>query len=194
MNLSNEDLNEFINFMNEKKEIEANSSIHETMYFLAQEALKLTNQLNSKYNEPKEILKIMQLLTNNNIGANFNLFPPFHTDCGKNLKIGDNVFINSGCHFQDQGGIKIGNNVLIGHNVVLATLNHNFNPNLRGNIIPSPIYIGNNVWIGSNSTICPGVTINDGAIIAAGSVVTKDIPENVIVGGNPAKIIKNINI
>ena len=100
------------------------------------------------------------------------------------------MFINIGCKFQDQGGITIGDETLIGHNVVLATLNHDFNPAKRSDIIPKPIHIGKQVWIGSNATILPGVTIGDGAIVAAGAVVAKDVPPNTVVGGVPAKIIK----
>lgn len=93
---------------------------------------------------------------------------------------------------QDQGGITIGNGTLIGHNVVLATLNHEFNPSHRADICPCPIKIGCNVWIGSNATILPGVTIGDGAIIAAGAAVSKDVPENAVVGGVPAKVIRYV--
>ncbi len=124
----------------------------------------------------------------------FRVFPPFTTDFGKNIHIGKNVFINSGCRFQDEGGIYIGDNVLIGHNVVLATLNHNENPQKRGNIIPSPIVIGNDVWVGSSVTIVPGVTIGDGAIIAAGAVVTKDVTKNTVVGGVPARYIRDVKL
>jgi acetyltransferase-like isoleucine patch superfamily enzyme len=120
------------------------------------------------------------------------MHPPFHTDCGKNITIGQRVFINSGCHFQDQGGINIDDGSLIGHNVVLATLNHDQNPGERASMHPAPVIIGKNVWIGSNSTILPGVTIGNGAIIAAGAVVNKDVPENTVVGGIPAKKIKDI--
>ena len=120
------------------------------------------------------------------------MFPPFYTDFGKNITVGKNVFINAGCHFQDQGGIIIGDGTLIGHNVVLATLNHGFRSEDRGTLYPAPIIIGKNVWIGSNATILPGITIGKNSIIAAGAVVTKDVPENVITGGNPAKIIKKI--
>ena len=110
-----------------------------------------------------------------------------------NSRVGKNVFINSGCHFQDQGGITIGNGVLIGHNVVLATLNHDFSPKKRSTLHPAPVVIGENVWIGSNATVVPGVTIGNGSIIAAGAVVTKNVPENVVVGGVPAKIIKALD-
>lgn len=102
------------------------------------------------------------------------------------------MFINSGCKFQDQGGIYIGDGALIGHNVVIATLNHDFAPEKRRGMYPKPVTVGKNVWIGSNSTICPGVTIGDNAVIGAGSVVTKDVPENMVAAGVPAKVIKSI--
>ena len=126
------------------------------------------------------------------VDESFALFPPFHTDCGKNIHIGKHVFINMGCKFQDQGGIFIGDGALIGHNVVLATLNHAMSPNHRGTMIPEPIHIGRNVWIGSNATVLPGVTIGDGAIVAAGAVVTRDVPENTIVGGVPARVMRHL--
>ena len=100
------------------------------------------------------------------------------------------MFFNAGCKFQDQGGITIGDGSLIGHNVVLATLNHNLDPEYRADLIPAPISIGKNVWIGANATVLAGVSIGDGAVIAAGAVVTKDVPENTVVGGVPAKTIK----
>jgi acetyltransferase-like isoleucine patch superfamily enzyme len=120
------------------------------------------------------------------------LFPPFNTDCGKNLTIGKRVFINSGCKFQDQGGISISDDVLIGHNVVIATLNHSFDPEHRGDLAPRPVKIGNKVWIGANATILPGIKIGDGAIIAAGAVVTNDVAPLTVVGGVPAKHIESV--
>ena len=139
----------------------------------------------------------MRALFSQLIGApvdeSFGLFPPFYADCGKNIHIGKHVFINMGCKFQDQGGIYIGDGTLIGHNVVLATLNHAKSPKDRGTMIPAPIRIGKHVWIGSNSTILPGVTIGDGAIVAAGAEVSKDVPENAIVGGVPATILRYLN-
>ena len=102
------------------------------------------------------------------------------------------MFINSGCRFQDQGGITIGDDCLIGHNVVLATLNHGFAPDRRKDMHPAPIVIGRNVWIGASATVLPGVSIGDNAIIAAGAVVTKDIPANTVAGGVPAKVLRHI--
>jgi acetyltransferase-like isoleucine patch superfamily enzyme len=185
-------LQEFIEFMNSGKEVVAGSNVHQFMCQLSQEALILTNQLNHTYRTPEEIREIFSKIIGKRVEDNFGLFPPFYTDCGKNITIGTKVFINSGCKFQDQGGITIGDGVLIGHNVVMATLNHNILPEKRANLLPKPIHIGKNAWIGANATILPGVTIGDGAIVAAGAVVTKNVQENTIVGGNPAKIIKKI--
>jgi acetyltransferase-like isoleucine patch superfamily enzyme len=126
------------------------------------------------------------------VDKSFAMFPPFYTDCGKNITIGKNVFINSGCHFQDQGGIAIGDDTLIGHTVVLAILNHGLEADKRKNLYPAPIIIGNNVWIGAHATVLPGVSIGENAVIAAGAVVTKDVPPNTVVGGVPAKVIKAI--
>ena len=163
---------------------------HQVMHDLAQEALRLTMELNSCYHTPEEIRELFSRIIGKPVDDSFSMFPPFHTDCGKNITVGRQVFINAGCCFQDQGGITIGDGCLIGHHVVLATINHGFSPEARGDNYPAPITIGNNVWVGSNATILPGVSIGDGAIIAAGAVVTKDVPPNVVVGGVPARMIK----
>ena len=94
---------------------------------------------------------------------------------------------------QDQGGIYIGDDVLIGHNACLLTLNHEMDPENRADVHPKPIHIEDKAWLGSNVTVLPGVTIGEGAIVAAGAVVTKDVESNTIVGGVPAKIIKRIS-
>ena len=174
--------------------VEAGSEIFEAFHQYSQEALKITSEINSKYNPPEKIRELFSKLTESKIDETFGLFPPFYTDCGKNIKIGKNVFINACCRFQDQGGIEIGDGALIGHNTTIATLNHDFNPVKRQNLNPSPVKIGRNVWIGSDCTILPGVEIGDGAIIGAGSVVTKSIPANTIAVGNPAKVIKEIKV
>ena len=183
---------EFLNHMNSGAPVVAGSPVHKAMCALSQEALRLTAELNNTYRTPEEIREIFTRLTGRPVDESFSLFPPFYTDCGKNLILGKNVFFNSGCKVQDQGGITIGDGTLIGHNVVLATLNHHPDPACRGDLIPAPIRIGKNVWIGSNSTILPGVTIGDGAVIAAGAVVSKDVPANTVVGGIPAKVLRRI--
>ncbi len=149
--------------------------------------------LNCNYNTPEEIRELFGEIIGQKMDQDFALFPPFYTDFGRNTHIGKRVFINSCCHFQDQGGIFIGDGCLIGHCVVLATLNHDPEPSRRQNLRHKPIRIGNGVWIGANVTITAGVTIGDNAIIAAGAVVTKDVPADIIAGGAPAKIIKSIH-
>lgn len=183
---------EFLKAMDAGEVVYGNSPLHLKMSELSQEALRITMRLNNSYHTPEEIVEIFTELTGRSPGENFCMFPPFYTDCGKNIHVGAGTFFNSGCKFQDQGGIFIGENVLIGHNVVIATLNHLVDPSLRSGMIPRPVIIGNRVWIGSNSTILPGVTIGDNSIVGAGSVVTKDIPANKIAVGNPAKVIKDI--
>ena len=183
---------EFRELMAKGTYVVSNSELHRAFHKFSQEALKITSEINNKYHTPEEIRELFSKLTESEIDKTFGMFPPFHTDCGKNIKIGKNVFINACCKFQDQGGIEIGNGVLIGHNVTLATLNHDERPSHRQNIYPKPIKIGDNVWIGSNATILQGVTIGDGAIIGANAVVTKDVPKNTVVAGVPATIIRKI--
>lgn len=186
------DINDLLEHLNQGKMVEAGSQLHLVMIDAAQEALKITAELNGPYHTPEVVRELFAQLIGKPVDPSFAMFPPFYTDCGKNITVGKNVFINSGCRFQDQGGIRIGDGVLIGHNVVLATLNHDINPRKRGNVSPAPIVIGNDVWIGANVTVVPGVTIGDGAIIAAGAVVTKNVPANTIAGGVPAKVIREI--
>ena len=107
--------------------------------------------------------------------------------------MGEGVFINACCHFQDHGGVTLGDGCQIGHNVVFATLNHELAEERRSVTYPAPIVLGKNVWVGSNATILQGVTIGDNAVVAAGAVVTKDVPANAIVGGVPARFIKRID-
>jgi acetyltransferase-like isoleucine patch superfamily enzyme len=159
---------------------------------LFQEAIRISMELNNQYHTTEQIREIMGRLTGKKVDESFRLFPPFYTDFGKNITIGRDVFINSGCHFQDQGGITIGDGSLIGHNVVLATINHDLTPlNNRENHY-APIVIEEHVWIGSNATILPGVTIGRWAVVAAGAVVTKDVEEYTVVGGVPAKEIRKV--
>lgn len=187
------DFNELSEYMKQGGVIESGTAYHETLVCASNEAMKITAELNTSYHEPEEVRKLFMKLTGRPVDDTFCLFPPFYTDYGKNISVGKHVFINMGCSFQDQGGITIGDHTLIGHNAVFATINHGIAAKKRGNNYPKPIVIGSNVWIGANVTITAGVTIGDNAVIAAGAVVTKDVPEAVIVGGIPAKIIREID-
>lgn len=184
------DLQAFLDHMNSGKTIKGGSEAHLCMCALSQEALQRTAELNGAYHTPEEVRRIFSALTGRPVDDTFTLFPPFHTDCGKNIAVGKNIFINSGCKFQDQGGIVIDDGALIGHNVVLATLNHSLAVRDRQDLIPGPIRIGKNAWIGSNVTILPGVTVGDGAVVAAGAVVTKDVPAYTVAGGVPARVLR----
>ena len=186
------ELREFLEQVSAGKTIVASSEAMAFSGYLTQEALKITAQLNSGYHTPEEIQELFAELTGRPINRTLGLIPPFHTDCGKNIHIGEHVFLNAGCTFQDQGGIWIGDGALIGHHATIVTLNHNFDPAKRHDLQPAPVKIGKNVWLGANVTVLPGVTIGDGAVIAAGAVVTKDVAENIVVGGIPAKIIRDI--
>lgn len=159
---------------------------------MSDRARRITCEINGAYHTQEELCELMSRLFGRPIDPTFRLFPPFNTDFGQNIHVGRNVFVNAGCHFQDHGGIWLGDGVLVGHNVVFATLNHNFDPARRAEMTPAPIVVGRNVWIGSNVTILQGVTIGDGAIVAAGAVVTRDVEPNTIVGGVPARRIRRI--
>ncbi len=187
------DLEAFLDHLNSGRPVQGGGEAHLFMHGVSQQALRLTAEINSGYHPPEELRDLFSQLIGKPVDESFAFFPPFYTDCGKNIHIGKNVFVNMGCKFQDQGGIFIGDEALIGHNVVLATLNHAKSPGDRASMIPAPIHIGKNVWIGANATILPGVTIGDGAIVAAGAVVAGDVPENTIVGGVPARVIRPLS-
>ena len=157
---------EFLEYMDSGRQVTAESGVHQVMHALSQEAIRITMEINTHYHTPDEINALMSELVGEPVEVG--LFPPFY------------------------GGIYIGDGTLIGHQTVLATLDHGFLPEERQDLLPKPIHIGKNVWIGSNSTILSGVTIGDNAVIGAGSVVTKDVPENMIAVGCPARVIKSI--
>lgn len=184
-------LEEFLEVADAGKPLDT-EEIHQLMDYASNEARRLTFRLNSAYHTPDEVRALLSQLFGYEVPKTFRVFPPFYTDFGKNIHVSDGVFINACCHFQDHGGVTIGEGSQIGHNVVFATLNHGIEPEKRKYTVPAPITVGKGVWIGSNSTILSGVTIGDNSIVAAGAVVTKDVPANVIVGGVPARKIKEI--
>lgn len=186
------ELEAFLQHVKERKPLNT-PEIYEFMNRASDEARRITFELNGAYHSMPEVRDLFARLFGKPVDPSFRVFPPFYTDFGKNITVGKNVFINACCHFQDQGGITLGDNCLVGHNVVFATLNHGFAPEERQSMLPAPIVVGRNVWIGSNSTILQGVTIGDNSIIAAGSVVTKDVLANAIVAGVPARFIRSIS-
>lgn len=159
---------------------------------MSNEARRVTFRLNAEFHTPEEVRALLSEIMGYTVPDTLRVFPPFYTDFGKNIHIGENVFINACCHFQDHGGVTLGDGCQIGHNVVFATLNHGIEPENRRFTYPAPIVLGRNVWVGSNSTILQGVTIGDNSVVAAGAVVTKDVPADTIVGGVPARVIKHI--
>lgn len=190
--LTNEQIAYFIERMDSGDEVEAGSLEHRLMTAASERAMRITSRMNSSFKSLSNTREQLEELFMHPLHKDVGLFPPFTTDCGLNTHLGKGVFINSGCRFQDQGGIFIGDRALIGHNCVIATLNHDMDPAKRANLIPSPVHIGSDAWLGANVTVLPGVSIGDGAVVAAGAVVTKDVPARTVVGGVPAKVIKTL--
>jgi acetyltransferase-like isoleucine patch superfamily enzyme len=155
------------------------------------QTIKLSAALNTSTNVD-EIRERLSEIIGTQLDNSTTVFTPFHTNFGRFIKIGKNVFINHACSFLDMGGITIEDDVLIGPKVNLITENHPLDPTNRKALICNPIVIKRNAWIGAAATILPGVTIGENAVVAAGAVVSKDVPANTIVGGVPAKFIKTI--
>ena len=135
-------IQEFRDYMTSGKPVVGGGEVHMMFHKLSQEALKITAEINGKYHTPEELHTLLEQLWGREVPKSMGMFPPFHTDCGKNTIVGERVFINMGCKFQDQGGITIDEGALIGHNVVLATINHDLDPAKRQSMSYAPIHIG----------------------------------------------------
>ncbi|MFS0868478.1 sugar O-acetyltransferase [Paenibacillus xylanilyticus] len=155
-------------------------------------AQKLIAELNTGYHNTNKVRDLFSQLTGEQVDETFELLPPFYTDYGQNIRVGKEVFINQGCTFMDRGGITIEDHVLIAPKVNLVTINHPISPSQRRSTVSTPIVIKKRAWIGIAATIMPGVTVGENSIVSAGAVVTKDVPDNTIVAGIPAKVIKTI--
>lgn len=182
----------FLERMDSGEEVEADSDVHRLMTATSERAMRITSHMNATFVSLSDTRAQLERLFMRPLPEGVGLFPPFTTDCGLNTHLGADVFINAGCRFQDQGGIHIGDRALIGHNCVIATLNHNMDPARRANLLPAPVRIGADAWLGSNVTVLPGVAIGEGAVVAAGAVVTHDVAPRTVVGGVPAKLIRNL--
>lgn len=157
-------------------------------------AMALTTTLNRlTFNDADEVRAVFSELIGKKVDDSFSLIPPFFTTGGIDISVGRNVFINQNCTFYDLGGLDIGDDVMIGPNVSIITSSHPIEPSQRRNgVIAKPIVIERNVWIAAGATIIGGVTVGENSVVAAGSVVTKDVPRNSLVAGNPAKVIRSI--
>lgn len=126
------------------------------------------------------------------LNKSITVFPPFHTNFGQFIRLGKNVFINHACSFLDMGGITLEDGVLIGPRANLITENHPIEPAGRRAVVCKPILVRRKAWIGAGATILPGVVVGENAVVAAGAVVTSDVPDNTVVAGVPAKVIRSI--
>ena len=186
------DLDDLLAALNAGRTIPGNSPLHQVMHRVSQEALRITGELNGRYHAPEQVRELLGQLTGAPVAESVRVFPPLTSDFGRNITLGERIFINAGCRFQDQGGVRIGDDCLIGHNTVFATLNHDLDPSRRADMHPAPIVLGRNVWIGANVTILPGVRIGDNAVVAAAAVVTKDVPADAVVVGAPARVVRSV--
>lgn len=157
-------------------------------------ATAITARLNRlTFDDTDEVRVLFSELIGNRVDDSFLLIPPFYTVGGDQIRIGRNVFINQNCTFYDLGGLDIADDVLIGPNVSIITAGHPLEPSQRRSVtIGKPIAIERNVWIAAGATIIGGVTVGENSVVAAGSVVTRDVPPNTLVGGNPARLIRSI--
>jgi len=168
---------------------------NDPQYMQLREASYATKKLLVPLNnasEPEEARKLFDMILGRALDTTTTICTPFQINYGKNTFVGKHVFINHGCSILDLGGVVIEDEVLIAPNVTISSEGHPVSPIDRKSLVPGKVHIKKNAWIGANATILPGVTIGQNSIVAAGAVVTKDVPDNCIVGGVPAKIIKEI--
>lgn len=154
----------------------------------------LVAELNTGYHTPDEVRGLLERIWGQQLDASVRMFPPFYTAFGKTTRVRKDVFINFGCTFLDQGGITLEDGVFIGPEAKIVTEGHPEQPELRHTLQVKPVVIRRKAWIGAGAIILPGVTVGENAIVAAGAVVTKDVPDNTIVAGVPAKTLRKINI
>ena len=162
------------------------------LYADVQRTMRLAAEMNTGYHTEAEVRDYMRQITGSEIDETLRIFTPFHINYGKKTTFGRDCFVNFGCTFLALGGITIEDDVFIGPHCVLATEYHPENPATRHSLLTKPIVVKRNAWLGANVTVLAGVTIGENAIVAAGSVVTKDVPDNMVVAGSPARVIREI--
>ncbi|PRH77319.1 transferase [Streptomyces solincola] len=160
-----------------------------------QRAIETVERLNRiPYARQDEIRAVWTELTGQQVDESFHLIPPVYSDHGVNITVGRDVFVNQGCRFNDIGGIEIGDEVMLGPDVSLISAGHPLDPRQRRTgITKAPIRIGRNVWIGARATVLQGVDVGADAVVAAGAVVTRNVPAGTLVAGVPARVVRTID-
>jgi len=153
--------------------------------------IKLSVKLNTSTNID-DIRACLGEIIGKPVDQSTTLFTPFHTNIGRNLTLGKNVFINHACSFLDLGGIVIEDGVMLGPRVTITSETHPLELNKRYTLVPATVVIKKNAWIGAGAIILPGVTVGENSVVAAGAVVSRDVPANTVVGGVPAKVLREI--
>ena len=159
---------------------------------LVNRAIKLSADINTSTSVDQIRVRLAELI-GSNIDGGTRIFVPFYTNFGKHITLGKNVFINHGCTFLDLGGITIEDEVQIGPKVNLITENHPLDPSDRKSLDLGSIFVRRNAWLGAACTILPSVTIGENSVVAAGAVVTKNVPDNTVVAGIPAKVVRRLD-
>ena len=187
------DLAEFLDHLNSGKLVKGGSEAHQFMHGVSQEALRITAEINGSYHEPAQLRVLFSELTGRPVDESFGLFPPFTPTAERISTLAKMSLSTWGASFRTRVAFSSRMGHLSATMWCWLTRDLVSSPKDRGSMIPAPIRIGKNVWVGANAVILPGVTIGDGAIVAAGAVVNRDVPENTVVGGVPAKVIRTIH-
>lgn len=153
---------------------------------------ELCQQLNAAPHTLAEVRGVVEQMTGRPMDESNSIALPFRTDFGRHIFMGKNVFINADCLFVDLGGVYLADHVLIAPRVTILTVNHELDPEKRRGVVTAAVHVERNAWIGAGATICPGVTVGENSVVGAGSVVTRDVPANVVVAGVPAKVVKQL--
>lgn len=164
----------------------------DALYADVQKTMRLCAEMNTGYHTEAEVRGFLREMTGADVDESVRVFPPFSINYGLTTRFGRGSFVNFGCTFLALGGIIIEDGAFIGPHCVLATEYHPEDPARRHSLLTKPITIGRNAWLGADVKVLAGVTIGENAIVAAGSVVTRDVPPDMIVAGSPARVIRPI--
>lgn len=170
-----------------------NYSGNEVPYAEVLRTMQLVAELNTGCHSEDEVREFLHQITGSEVPDTVRIFPPFHINYGGSTTFGADCFVNFGCTFLALGGITIEDGVFIGPHCVLATEYHPENPAHRHQLLTKPITVRRNAWLGADVKVLAGVTIGENAIVAAGSVVTKDVPDNTVVAGVPSRVIRAVD-